>query len=324
MTLFIYEHLTSGALSHEPYSPDLMHEGDAMLLAISSDLVALGHELVVMRDARLNNDFFMQPQIELLEITDFTQYQAVWQQALSQYQSFVIIAPETNDVLAQLVQEIEQQGKTILGCDSASIRLCSDKLDCFEHLQQHALASPYTQLAEDWLIESDQHDSVWIIKPRDGAGCEHTYRFNTADLKAKLPALIKNHPQQYIVQPYIEGQNLSLSLFISDTDLELVSINVQHITINEQQLTLRNCDPHREDQLNETHALTLAQSIHATMPGLWGFVGIDLIKTQKTLWIIDINPRLTSSYAEATMRQKKNPATSLHNSLTHRLPAHYE
>lgn len=324
MTLFIYEHLTSGALSDKPYSPDLMHEGNAMLQAICTDLVALGHRLTVMRDARLNNDFYIQAQIELLEICDVGQYQAAWQQALSHYQLFVIIAPETNGVLAQRTQELERYNKTILGCNSTSIQLCSDKLACFKHLQQYALPTPYTQLAEDWRNDSKQTNSHWVVKPRDGAGCEDTYRFNSAELEANLPDLIKNHPRQCIVQPYIEGQDLSLSLFISDRSIELVSINVQHIDIMEQKLNLLNCKPHQAGFLDETRALALANSIHATMPGLWGFVGIDLIQTQDRLWIIDINPRLTSSYAESAMREQMNPAIPLHQSLTHRLPAHYE
>lgn len=324
MTLFIYEHLTSGAFSDKPYSPDLMHEGNAMLQAISTDLLALGHQLAVMRDARLNNDFFMQPQIDLVEISNIRQYERAWQRARSLYQFFFIIAPETNDVLGQLTHELEHYNKTVFGCNSSSIQLCSDKLDCFKHLQQHALASPYTQLAEDWQNDNKQTNGHWIVKPRDGAGCEHTYRLNTAELEASLPALIKHHAQQYIVQPYIQGQNLSLSLFISDQSIELVSINVQHIEIRQQKLSLLNCEPHRDDLLNEKRALELANTIHATMPGLWGFVGIDLIQTQDTLWIIDINPRLTSSYAEAAMREHVNPATLLHQNLKHRLPAHYE
>lgn len=317
MTLFIYEHLTSGALSSEPSSLSLMHEGDAMLQAISSDLLALGHHIAVMRDARLNNDVLSHPKLTQFEVDSVSGYQQVWQHAIKTYQLFLVIAPETDGVLANVVKQLEQQGKTVLGCNSASIDLFSDKLRCSIHLQQYDIASPVSYLAKDWLTQPHNADAVWVTKPRDGAGCETTYRLNTSNTHTKLSTLMTEHAQEFIVQPYIEGQHLSLSLFIDDDDIALLSVNIQHIDMTQQQLKLSHCEPQRQDQLATTHALKLAHSIHATMPGLWGFVGIDLIKTAHSLWVIDINPRLTSSYAESAMRQQHNPASRLHQNLTH-------
>lgn len=319
MTLFIYEHLTSGALSGEPYSASLMHEGDAMLQAITTDLVALGHNIALMRDARLDNTIFNHSQLEQFIVHSPATYQSIWQQAINTYQQFLIIAPETDGILARLVETLEQQGKTVLGCDAATTRLCSDKLASYQHLQQHGFSSPATLLATDWLTLAHP-TALWIIKPRDGAGCETTYLLDTSQVQARLPQLIKQNEQALLVQPYIKGQNLSLSLFIDDDSVELLSVNIQHINVSQQQLSLIHCEPMRQDQLDETEALELAQSIHATMPALWGFVGIDLIKTSDKIWVIEINPRLTSSYAETAMRQKQNPAYRLHQSLQHKLP----
>lgn len=320
MTLFIYEHLTSGALSGEPYSASLMHEGDAMLQAITSDLVALGYNIALMRDARLDNDAFNQDQVKQFEVNSFDEYQIVWQQAVNTYQQFLIIAPETDGILASLIETLEQHDKTVLGSDAATIRLCSDKLATYQHLQQHGLSTPATQLATEWLTSDPQPDAFWIIKPRDGAGCENTYLLDTSQAQAMLAQMIKQRHQASLVQSYIKGQNLSLSLFVDEGGIELLSVNIQHIDVADQQLTLHHCEPMRLDQLDDKQALTLAQSIHATMPALWGFVGIDLIKTSDTIWIIEINPRLTSSYADTAMRQKQNPANRLHQSLQHKLP----
>ncbi|WP_438970606.1 ATP-grasp domain-containing protein [Methylophaga sp.] len=316
MTLFIYEHLTSGALSGEPYSVSLMHEGNAMLQAITNDLLALGHHIVTMRDARLDNTALTEAGVYVREITSLSDYQLSWDEAIKQYHQFLLIAPETDNVLADLTQNLEQQYKTVLGCDSLSIGICSDKILTYHHLQQNGFCSPTTLASQEWLADSHDTDASWAIKPRDGAGCEQTYCLNTDEARESLA----NDNREWIVQPFIAGENLSLSLFMTKDDIELLSINIQHIEMNGRTLTLKYCEPHRQDQLDSTVALELASSIHATMPGLWGFVGIDLIKTENTLWIIDINPRLTSSYAEAAMRQKKNPAYRLHQSLHNKLP----
>jgi predicted ATP-grasp superfamily ATP-dependent carboligase len=40
----------------------------------------------------------------------------------------------------------------------------------------------------------------------------------------------------------------------------------------------------------------LAGRLAATIPGLWGYVGVDLVLTREGPVILEINPRLTTSY----------------------------
>jgi predicted ATP-grasp superfamily ATP-dependent carboligase len=41
----------------------------------------------------------------------------------------------------------------------------------------------------------------------------------------------------------------------------------------------------------------LVQDVAVAMPTLWGYVGIDLIETADLIFVLEINPRLTTSYA---------------------------
>jgi len=311
MTLFIYEHLTSGALSGEPYSASLMHEGNAMLEALTKDLIALGHSLVVMRDKRLPA-ISTSPHLKLIQVDSPSSYQQSWQSALAHYQKFLVIAPETGQILHNLVAELEQHEKIVLGCDAKTIKLCTDKLQCSRYLQQHNIATPDTWLATDWLENSFSVDLEWLVKPIDGAGCESTYRFDTKAARIFLTKQDSQTTQKLIVQPFIDGINLSLSLFMTDSDTSLLSVNVQYLEIEKSQLHLHQCEPNRFDLLAPSQAQNLVETIHDTMPGLWGFIGIDLIKTADKLWVIELNPRLTSSYAEAEMRAQQNPAMAIH------------
>ncbi len=314
MTLFIYEHLTSGALLNEPFSPGLMHEGDAMLTALSQDLLALGQHVTLMRDARLP-ELPSHPLLSVLKISTAGEYQQYWQQSLQQNEQIVLIAPETDDVLYQLACQLEQQPIHHLGCSTGAIHLCSDKLLTSQQLSKHTILTPATQTGKEWLESDHNDDCFWVIKPRDGAGCEQTYKLHSADLHQYVSGLTIEQQSAYIVQPYITGDTLSLSLFIGDTETDILSVNRQYIKEIHNQLSLNHCQPGYDNLLPLGSAQALAEQIRATIPGLWGFVGIDLILSDNQIWVIEINPRLTSSYAEPGFRQHRNPALALHQSL---------
>jgi predicted ATP-grasp superfamily ATP-dependent carboligase len=312
MTLFIYEHLTSGALADEAISPSLLREGEAMLSAVCHDLAALGCHITVMRDSRLSALQDISGLISTLLVDSPAAYHQVWQQSLNQFSRFLVIAPETDGLLGQLVTQLEQKQKHHLGCSADAIRLCTDKLLSSQWLIKQGIATPHTVKADDWLKQAlPDTKTDWIIKPLDGAGCEQTFRMSAQQACAYLNTLSSNLLKQRIVQPYIKGTALSLSLFISDNDIEVLSVNRQHIEESDHQLHLSHCEAGRYDLIDPALVSRLTQQIHATIPGLWGFVGIDLVQSGDALWLIEINPRLTVSYAEAALRQGHNPALSL-------------
>jgi predicted ATP-grasp superfamily ATP-dependent carboligase len=313
MTIFIYEHLTSGALANTVFSEGLMREGDLMLQAICQDLLALGHDLCILRDARLP-EMAAQPGLKQIRISTQTDYASAWQQCLQHFQYFLVIAPETDAVLEKLVRQLQQNNKSHLGASADAIAQCSDKRRCAQRLQQAGLPTPDSWLAPDWAGQAAGDDKKWVCKPVDGAGCEDTFVMGTAALNAFIAEQTPARRQQMLVQPYIEGIALSINLFIGD-EIELLSVNRQHLSQTGSQLHLDACQSGCDDLLSQQQALQLARQIHATIPGLWGFTGIDLVLSENKLWIIDINPRLTLSYAEPAVRLKANPALALHRTL---------
>ena len=55
----------------------------------------------------------------------------------------------------------------------------------------------------------------------------------------------------------------------------------------------------------------LARRVAAAVPELWGYAGIDLILTEAGLHVLEINPRLTSSYAGLRSALGGNPTASV-------------
>src|SRR5699024_9595726 len=132
--------------------------------------------------------------------------------------------PETDDILYTLTQQAEQHC-SILGSNAEAIKITGNKFACYKHLSAHQILTPLTMLATDWMPGSADKKTQWIIKPVDGAGCADTFIFNQSDAQQYLNQ--NKTGTDFIIQPFLKGQTLSLSVFISDTHAALFSINQQ-------------------------------------------------------------------------------------------------
>lgn len=317
MKLFVYEHITSGALSEQCLPDSLAHEGNAMLIAVLHDCAALdGVYLSTMRDKRLPAlvlfDDLSQHSCHLVSTP--VQYAQSWQDCLDKADAVLIIAPETDNVLADLQQQAFTANKHIIGCQPDAIRLTSHKNKCNQHLIKHNIPAIKTTRASDWPTQSFTSSSGFVLKPIDGAGCIDTYQFNDSDaLKQHLSTQTLATLTHAIIQPYLQGCSISLSLLASHDDIEVLAINRQHIKQSQQQLTLAACTVNALDVIPFTleQAHQLAQQIHTAIPGLWGHIGIDIILMDDLAFVVDINPRITSSYLALSDSLNLNPMSRL-------------
>jgi predicted ATP-grasp superfamily ATP-dependent carboligase len=312
MTLFIYEHLTSGAMLDIPPSASLLEEGDAMLLALCEDLNQLGHSLSIMRDTRLPALPSSMSKVTVYPVSSSEEYAQQWLKALSNNHQSLIIAPETDGTLEQLIIQLEQKDRLHLNCNRDAIALSSDKLRFARFLTQHHIQTPDTYLPERWLTLTDNNEQQkWVIKPRDGAGCENTHLFSTVECHDFIQQHHLELSNKVIIQPYIDGETLSLSLFYGKKKVTFLSINEQKMTLRGNELHLLKVSPTQHPPISHAVAEQLINHIHAVIPGLFGFVGVDLIKNTQGLWVIELNPRLTSAYVAPEMRSTSNPAQLL-------------
>ena len=89
---------------------------------------------------------------------------------------------------------------------------------------------------------------------------------------------------------------MSMSLFVYNKNIQLLSCNKQEITLKNNLISLTAIGVNEflsyKDQMRE-----LAESIVLAIPGFSGYIGIDLIRSNNKFFVIDINPRFTTSYA---------------------------
>lgn len=317
MKLIVYEHITSGALCDEALPPSLAAEGEMMLSALVEDLLELTDiPITILRDARLPVTDWMRraENITVLSSATMSQFQQHWQACLQEIPYFLLVAPETDNILLSLQQQVTDAGKTYIGCTLESTHLCSDKLRCYQQLRQADVPTPTTYSATSWLLNNQLTDLPWVVKPQDGAGCLQTMKFDSLEsTRNYLSSFTTSNLNNLIVQPYISGTPLSLSLYLHEDSLQLLSINEQVITQQQQQLVFQSCviNSVKAQQVTAQQAIQLAQQVCNAIAGLSGYIGIDFMLTSDGPVVIEINPRLTTAYVGLSQSRITNPALPL-------------
>lgn len=319
MKIVVYEHFTSGAMSGQDLPVELAAEGDAMLQAMVADMLYhTAFQPVIMRDHRLP----LVADIINISVNDSGQYQQIWQHCLDNEALFLLIAPETGGVLQQLAEQVLAAGKTLLGCTPDAIDLCSDKLRCNHFLQQYDLPVIPSQSALQWLAQP-AFSTPLICKPRDGAGCVATYRFTENSMANAHLKNVSTQPAQQIVQPFVSGEAMSLSVFVDGAKRQILSLNQQMLDVQNSQLNYQGsivAVPYPAN-FSQIEAQQLLDKLCEALPGLWGFAGIDLIVSPTTVVIVDINPRLTTSFNQLVTATGISAAKLLYQAIAKQSPA---
>lgn len=215
-----------------------------------------------------------------------------------------VVAPETDDCLLTLCATVAPA--RWIGCSADAIRVAASKTRTRERLAAQGIPTP-----QAWApgLPAPVQPGRWVLKPDDGAGSEHTRVFaDFATARAALAAAVApgglGEAQadagllpRWTLEAWVEGEALSLSLLYAAGGVEVLSVNRQHLTLAaDGQLGYAGVDTGVEPV---TPALRdLAERCAAAVPGLAGFVGLDLVRQPDgRLCVIEINPRLTCAYA---------------------------
>ncbi|MEP9321685.1 ATP-grasp domain-containing protein [Paraburkholderia phymatum] len=296
--ILLYEHLSACGDADGGVSAELRMQGRAMRDAVARDLVRSGHialtcvaghdEALDVMEVSQETDWcrapFAIPPTRFLA-AEARRHDAVW-----------VIAPETGGVLSALCEAVDSA--RWIGCDAATLHIASSKRRTSRHLAQAGIATPraWSQSAP---LEVACNASAWVVKPDDGAGAVDTrvYRdYRQAEYVFLRRAM---SGESVTLEAWIDGDALSLSLLCSRGHMQLLGINRQHIRIDDGQLSYdgvtANAIPPSDDKAATCSAL--AARIARALPGLAGFVGIDLVwHPQRGPVVIEVNPRVTCAY----------------------------
>ncbi len=278
MRLFLYEYMTATGLGQSPDSPEHgMHlEGRAMRDAVAADLALVPNlELVTFKNGATQD-----PERQILSAARSCEWS-------------LIIAPETDRIIEQICAAVSLSGSRLLGSTVDALRLCSDKLALHDWWRSQGMPTPTTFVRVPSVTET--FPVVW--KPRDGAGSIDTYLLrNPAELATAVVS--RNSRRDMILQEYVPGQAASVAFLCGPRNRIPLPPSYQHLSGDGYLKYLGGELPIPGDQA--ARAVSLAKRAIASIEGLVGYVGVDLILGSaadgKGDYAIEINPRLTTSY----------------------------
>lgn len=287
MKIFVFEYVTGGGFAGQPM-PDFLGDGEAMLQALVHDLTALDWvEVITLRDERLEA-----PRMRGLHVvsTNQARFATDYRHCLDAADAVWPVAPESDGILERLSRDILAAGKRLLGSGPDAVRVATSKHATFQRLTSSGLRLARTFTSPYLMTE----DRPVVAKPDDGAGCTDTFLF--PGLKDVEEWVLANGGESYAYQYFVPGPALSLSMLCCEGKAQLLSVNRQHITLQ---------DGHFQAQGVTVNAVAdpdgvydrVARHIAEALPDLWGYVGVDLIAAEDGPRVLEINPRLTLSYA---------------------------
>jgi predicted ATP-grasp superfamily ATP-dependent carboligase len=226
--------------------------------------------------------------------------QTGFQQLAAAANCTVIIAPESDDILATRCQWVEQVGGRSAGCSPAVINLTADKLALAQHWHDRHVPTVPAILLDD--CNHARHSVTFpaVCKPRDGAGSQATFLIrNGHELKRSLHAArAEGVGQGLLLQRFVPGRPASVAFLLGPNQCVPLLPAEQRLSADGRFRYLGGLIP-LAPQLT-VRAVALAQKAVAAVPGLQGYVGVDLILGDAADGsedvAIEINPRLTTSY----------------------------
>jgi predicted ATP-grasp superfamily ATP-dependent carboligase len=294
--LFVHEFVSGGGWPPGDLPAGLAAEGAGMLRSILADFQLWGAvRTITTLDERLAD--LSLPADEVINIAP-DHHSAIFSSVLARMDAALIIAPETDGILARLSGLVQDAGVLLLGSSPEAVTIAGDKWACYQRFRQSGLQTPLTQLARagDASPQARVIGYPIVVKPVDGVGCEGICLVtDESELAAALTKLRQvTLREEILLQSFIDGIDASVSLLVAEGRALPLSLNSQAIATGcpfaYKGGTVPLLHPSAE------RACSIAEAAVRLLPGLKGYVGVDLILTGDDVWLIEINPRITTSY----------------------------
>jgi predicted ATP-grasp superfamily ATP-dependent carboligase len=312
MIIFVYE-FTGAASSIGTFHDSLQTEGWSILTAIIDDLRSISEIEVV---SILNRDLRSKNPDSRFVLIDARDEESTFRKLAEKADFTIVIAPEFDDILARRCEWVEQEGGRLLGPSISSVRLTADKYALGQHLKQRGIPTP-----DCWLVNQTQQVESMpstlpaVVKPRFGAGSVETHLVRDTEGWTWLTEMAGSQlwPREMIVQPFVLGQPASVA-FLLGPNCRIALPAASQIFSDDGRFHYRGgMAPLRGDLT--LRAQRLATRAIEAVQGLRGYVGVDLVlgpaMDGSEDWVIEINPRLTTSYIGLRALAESNLAQAL-------------
>lgn len=291
MKILISEYVLSLLDASRRHYVDLLPEAYAMTITIAQSLSAAGCEVYLTISSKT-------PGISwdnMIIINNENEYYHWLKHAKNHFDWIILIAPPV-----ELTMLSEIVGEKLLGPPYNLVKIFSDKSSTINALEECGVKTPRTMLAEDLTSISEKLSELnppYVVKPTLLAGSECVYfAENESDALRLAREAIKCDPSgRALIQEYINGVHGSISVIYGENNYLFYSLNLQLILLSGSRLRyIGGILPTRITSLKEKAEIVLNKLIKC-YPLLRGYIGLDIVWTGKDVYVVEVNPRPTTS-----------------------------
>jgi predicted ATP-grasp superfamily ATP-dependent carboligase len=307
--VFVFEFITGGGsfdAELRPVPENLLREGAAMAGALVSDLAAVdGVRVSTLVDHRLPATH-LPSECDLSRVRSADEVEDVFRDRAGRADWSVVIAPEFDGHLLKWCRFVIDAGGRLLGPSIDAIELASDKHRTAERLRANGVRAPngVVLVANQPLAESIEFPAV--LKPIDGAGSQDVQLVRSGE-----QAVTRRGDMR--LEEFQQGAPASIAFLCGPRDIVPLLPCRQHLSDDGRFTYLGGSLPLPPALADRATRLGLAAV--RTLPSPLGYVGVDLVLGDDPNGaddvVIEINPRLTTSYVGLRAASRTNLAAGM-------------
>ena len=308
MQIFVYEWATGGGLVDEPgpLPASLLREGAAMIGALTTDLLRIeGCRVTTLRDPRVVQ--LVLGSSKVVDVLSRSMHDEELERLAATSDATILIAPEFDGILWKAARRAMMGGGKLLSPSPEFIRIAADKQRTCDVLRATGVPVPEGRVLESDELLPEKFAYPAVVKPVDGAGSQDTF-FVRGPHEAP-PA----YAWQRRLEQFAPGLPASVAMLCGPAGRLSLAPCKQRIS-DDGRLRYLGGELPLASGLAE-RARALADQALAAMPPAVGYVGVDLVLGHapdgREDVVLEINPRLTTSYVGLRAAAKSNLAKAM-------------
>jgi len=328
--IFVFEFITGGGLLPEQVAvgnreksvprvldSSLLAEGLAMVTALASDFSAIQDCRVhVLQDGDVPLHLFAD--VSTHPVHNQAEYQSAFVEQAAAADWTVLIAPECQGSLLERVETALACGGRLLSPGPQVVRPASDKHATAEHLWRAGVPAPRGAI---WTLGEPLPADLQfplVVKPRDGAGSQGVRLVHSLDaLRAAAREMVADSGDESLketrVEEYAAGVAVSVAFLCGPRERVALPACEQRLSSDGHFTYLGGMTPLAAPLA--ARATALARRAINTLADPFGYLGVDLVLGVDPAGsgdrVIEINPRLTTSYVGLRAAVSENLAAAM-------------
>jgi predicted ATP-grasp superfamily ATP-dependent carboligase len=325
LKLLVFEYANAIGLE----DPATTVEGTHMLDGLLADLNHIGADYIISEDSKIKYPVNIaegncNPLVIDEELLPWLE------ENVTRFEACLPVAPEEDLILYEITKILEKNKVKTIGSSSEAVLACSDKFETYNILKDDL---PIIETEKVFFSNLKDYKDIFsngrdmLVKPADGVSCSgvRVVRSYADFIKASANLKRTTNLPYFLLQDRVKGKSTSVSILSTGEEAIPLSLNRQNIDFNEGKLVYNGGEVPYEHNLSDD-AKDIAKRTVRSIKGLKGYVGVDLLldDTNEEIYILEINPRLTTSYVALRRLLNFNLGEAIVKAIDGELPGEIE